>query len=70
MAWLFQPLLMLLARSTDSQLAPQVEFLHAQIVLSVGQDRSPNPCVLHAAAARRRDDILRANAVDISARPT
>ena len=30
MAWLFQPLLMLLARSTDSQLARQVEFLHAQ----------------------------------------
>jgi putative transposase len=30
MAWLFQPLLMLLARSTDSQLARQVEFLHAE----------------------------------------
>ena len=30
MAWLFQPLLMLLARSTDDQLARQVEFLHAQ----------------------------------------
>src|SRR3954469_15505039 len=30
MPWLFQPLLMLLARSTDSQLARQVEFLHAE----------------------------------------
>ena len=30
MAWLFQPLLMLIARSTDSQLARQVEFLHAE----------------------------------------
>jgi putative transposase len=30
MAWLFQPFLMLLAKSTDSQLARQVEFLHAE----------------------------------------
>src|SRR4051794_21955797 len=30
MAWLFQPLLMLLARGTDSQLACQVDFLHAE----------------------------------------
>jgi hypothetical protein len=29
MPWLFQPLLMLLARSGDSQLAKQVELLHA-----------------------------------------
>jgi hypothetical protein len=30
MPWLFQPLLTLLARSADSQLARQVEFLHAE----------------------------------------
>src|SRR5688500_16330024 len=30
MAWLFQPLLLLLACSTDSQLARHVEFLHAE----------------------------------------